>query len=161
MTTEEIIKEMRKLATSKKIGEQACICAEAANRLEELKQEIQISRKLEENRNERMLDLDKKIQDPSKKRIVKNVMKPLRSFAREDQNLYVTGFDYDTTPCVLEIRKELLNGGIGDYFVYDLIVLSDGTYVAQIGMSNIILKTWIEKYNCRNALHILGEKGLL
>ena len=160
MTTEEIINELRKLAKSKHLGEQACICAEAAGRLEELEQEIRISRRLEKNRNERVSGFEtEKVQ--IKKQVMKNIMKPLRSFVKEDHKLYVTGFDYDTTPCVLDIREDLLAGSIGDYFVYDLTILSDDVYIAQIGISCIILKTWIKKYKCREAMYILKESGLL
>ena len=41
--TKDLIKELRILEKSSKLGEQACICGEAANRLEELLQEIEIS----------------------------------------------------------------------------------------------------------------------
>ena len=45
--TKDLIKELRILEKSSKLGKQACICGEAANRLEELLQEIEISRRLE------------------------------------------------------------------------------------------------------------------
>ena len=47
METKELIKELRILEKSSKLGEQACICGEAASRLEELQQEIEIARRLE------------------------------------------------------------------------------------------------------------------
>ena len=49
METKELIKELRILEKSSKLGEQACICGEAASRLEELQQEIEIARRLEKN----------------------------------------------------------------------------------------------------------------
>ena len=49
METKDLIKELRILEKSSKLGEQACICGEAANRLEELLQEIEISRRLEKS----------------------------------------------------------------------------------------------------------------
>ena len=49
--TKDLIKELRILEKSSKLGEQACICGEAANRLEELLQEIEISRRLEKSEN--------------------------------------------------------------------------------------------------------------
>lgn len=162
MTTEEIIEEMRKLSEAKVLGDKACFCAEAANRLEELQQEVNITRRLEKIRNEKN-DLDNQFmrQDQQKNQIMKNVRKPLRSLLKEGRILYVTGFDYDITPCVLEIDEKFLQGSIGDYFVYDLIGLGNGIFIAQIDLSNLILKTWVQKYGCREVYYTLKEKGLL
>ena len=56
METKDLIKELRILEKSSKLGEQACICGEAANRLEELLQEIEISRTLEKSENHKEND---------------------------------------------------------------------------------------------------------
>lgn len=162
MTTDEIIKEMRRLSELKLLGEQACFCAEAANRLEELQQEVTITRRLEKIRNKKTgLDKNFMQQDKKKNQIIKNLKKPLRSLLKEGRTFYVTGFDYDITPCILQIDEKLLQGSIGDYFVYDLIKLEDGIFIAQIDLSNLILKTWVQKYGCREVYYTLKEKGLL
>ena len=54
METKELIKELRILEKSSKLGERACICGEAANRLEELQQEIEIARRLEKIKDRRL-----------------------------------------------------------------------------------------------------------
>lgn len=162
MTTDEIIKEMRRLSELKLLGEQACFCAEAANRLEELQQEVNISRRLEKIRNEKnSLDNQLMQRNQQENQIIKNVKKPLRSLLKEGHILYVTGFDYDITPCILKIDERLLQGSIGDYFVYDLIKLKDDIFIAQIDLSNLILRTWVQKYGCREVYYTLKEKGLL
>lgn len=162
MTIEEIIEEMRKLSESKVLRDQACFCAEAANRLEELQQEINIARRLENARNGKNDSDDPLMRKNQQKcQIIKNVKKPLRSLLKEWNQIYITGFDHDINPCVLEIDEKLLQGFVGDYFVYDLIGLGNGIFIAQIDFSNLILKTWVQKYRCREVYYTLKEKGLL
>lgn len=163
MTTEEIIEEMRKLSEAKVLGDKACFCAEAANRLEELQQEVNIARRLEKIKNEKKDSKQKGLltHDQRQNQVFKNVKKPLRSLLKEGHQIYITGFDYDITPCVLKIDENLLQGSIGDYFVYDLIGLGNGIFIAQIDLSNLILKTWVQKYGCREVYYTLKEKGLL
>lgn len=88
-------------------------------------------------------------------------MKPLKSLLEDDRKLYITGFDYEITPCILDVDESLLNGWVGDYFVHDLMILKNDIYVAQIDLSNLVLKTWVQKYGCKEALYTLKEKGLL
>ena len=64
--TKDLIKELRILEKSSKLGEQACICGEAANRLEELLQEIEISRRLEKSENHKENDDRKQLLSKNK-----------------------------------------------------------------------------------------------
>ena len=66
METKDLIKELRILEKSSKLGEQACICGEAANRLEELLQEIEISRRLEKSENHKENDDRKQLLSKNK-----------------------------------------------------------------------------------------------
>ena len=43
-------------------------------------------------------------------------MKSLKSLLKDDRKLYITGFDYEITPCILDVDESLLNGWVGDYF---------------------------------------------
>lgn len=163
METKELIKELRILEKSSKLGEQACICGEAASRLEELQQEIEIARRLEKIKDRRLNSSSNTIfpEDKENSHLVKNVMKPLKSLLEDDRKLYITGFDYEITPCILDVDESLLNGWVGDYFVHDLMILKNDIYVAQIDLSNLVLKTWVQKYGCKEALYTLKEKRLL
>lgn len=163
METKELIKELRILEKSSKLGEQACICGEAASRLEELQQEIEIARRLEKIKDRRLNFSSNTIlsEDKEKNHLVKNVMKSLKSLLKDDRKLYITGFDYEITPCILDVDESLLNGWVGDYFVHDLMILKNDIYVAQIDLSNLVLKTWVQKYGCKEALYTLKEKRLL
>ena len=100
-------------------------------------------------------------EDKENSHLVKNVMKPLKSLLEDDRKLYITGFDYEITPCILDVDESLLNGWVGDYFVHDLMILKNDIYVAQIDLSNLVLKTWVQKYGCKEALYTLKEKRLL
>ena len=152
METKELIKELRILEKSSKLGEQACICGEAASRLEELQQEIEIARRLEKIKDRRLNPSSDTIlsEDKENSHLVKNVMKPLKSLLEDDRNLYI-----------LDVDESLLNGWVGDYFVHDLMILKNDIYVAQIDLSNLVLKTWVQKYGCKEALYTLKEKRLL
>ena len=165
METKELIKELRILEKSSKLGEQACICGEAASRLEELQQEIEIAQKLKDSNPERNEKNKNKKQllseDKKKTHLLKNVMKPLRSFLKPGRKLYITGFNYDDVSYVLDIDEKYIQGSIGDYFVTDLMILDPNTYIAQINFSNWILKTWEKKYGCKEVQYTLKEKGLL
>ena len=91
METKDLIKELRILEKSSKLGEQACICGEAANRLEELLQEIEISRRLEKSENHKENDDRKQLLSKNKKKmeVKKNVLKPLQFiFEVRKKNLY-------------------------------------------------------------------------
>lgn len=163
METKELIKELRILEKSSKLGEQACICGEAASRLEELQQEIEIARRLESMKDRRSKPVSNTIlsEDKEKNHMIKNVMQPLKLLLKEGRKVYVTGFDYEITPCILDVNESLLTGSIGDYFVHDLMILTNDIYVAQIDLSNLVLKTWVQKYGCKEALYTLREKGLM
>lgn len=163
METKELIKQLRILEKSSKLGEQACICGEAANRLEELQQEIEIARRLESMKDRRSKSVSNTIlpEGKEKNHMIKNVMQPLKSLLKEGRKVYVTGFDYEITPCILDVNESLLTGSIGDYFVHDLMVLKNDIYIAQIDLSNLVLKTWVQKYGCKEALYTLKEKGLM
>lgn len=132
--TKDLIKELRILEKSSKLGEQACICGEAANRLEELLQKMEVK---------------------------KNVLKPLQSFLKSGRKIYITGFDYDEMSYVLDIDDKYLNDFVGDYTVFDLMILDANTYIAQLNFSYFILRTWKSKYHCKEVKYSLEEKGLL
>ena len=123
--TKDLIKELRILEKSSKLGEQACICGEAANRLEELLQEIEISRRLEKSENHKENDDRKQLLSKNKKKmeVKKNVLKPLQSFLKSGRKIYITGFDYDEMSYVLDIDDKYLNDFVGDYTVFDLMIL--------------------------------------
>ena len=123
--TKDLIKELRILEKSSKLGEQACICGEAANRLEELLQEIEISRRLEKSENHKENDDRKQLLSKNKKKmeVKKNVLKPLQSFLKSGRKIYITGFDYDEMSYVLDIDDKYLNDFVGDYTVFDFMIL--------------------------------------
>lgn len=79
-------------------------------------------------------------------------MKPLKKFYEKyGERVYVTGFGvgYSTDmPCILKIEQESIDKGLGDYFVYKYLELNDGSCIAQIDISCIILKTWPKKISC-------------
>lgn len=50
--------------------------------------------------------------------------------------------------CILKIEQESIDKGLGDYFVYKYLELNDGSCIAQIDISCIILKTWPKKISC-------------
>lgn len=151
------------LEKSSKLGEQACICGEAANRLEELLQEIEISRRLEKSENHKENDDRKQLLSKNKKKmeVKKNVLKPLQSFLKSGRKIYITGFDYDEMSYVLDIDDKYLNDFVGDYTVFDLMILDANTYIAQLNFSYFILRTWKSKYHCKEVKYSLEEKGLL
>lgn len=161
--TKDLIKELRILEKSSKLGEQACICGEAANRLEELLQEIEISRRLEKSENHKENDDRKQLLSKNKKKmeVKKNVLKPLQSFLKSGRKIYITGFDYDEMSYVLDIDDKYLNDFVGDYTVFDLMILDANTYIAQLNFSYFILRTWKSKYHCKEVKYLLEEKGLL
>ena len=130
---------------------------------QELQQEIEIARRLEKIKDRRLNSSSNTIlsEDKEKNHLVKNVMKSLKSLLKDDRKLYITGFDYEITPCILDVDESLLNGWVGDYFVHDLMILKNDIYVAQIDLSNLVLKTWVQKYGCKEALYTLKEKRLL
>ena len=122
-----------------------------------------IARRLEKIKDRRLNSSSNTIlsEDKEKNHLVKNVMKSLKSLLKDDRKLYITGFDYEITPCILDVDESLLNGWVGDYFVHDLMILKNDIYVAQIDLSNLVLKTWVQKYGCKEALYTLKEKRLL
>ena len=79
-------------------------------------------------------------------------MKPLKKFYEKyGERVYVTGFGvgYSTDmPCILKIERASIDKGLGDYFVYKYLELNDGSCIAQIDISCIILKTWPKKFSC-------------
>ena len=133
METKDLIKELRILEKSSKLGEQACICGEAANRLEELLQEIEISRRLEKSENHKENDDRKQLLSKNKKKmeVKKNVLKPLQSFLKSGRKIYITGFEYDEMSYVLHIDDKYLNDFVGDYTVFDLMILDANTYIVK------------------------------
>ena len=134
--TKDLIKELRILEKSSKLGEQACICGEAANRLEELLQEIEISRRLEKSENHKENDDRKQLLSKNKKKmeVKKNVLKPLQSFLKSGRKIYITGFDYDEMSYVLDIDDKYLNDFVGDYLVNSASDLVQDNYDEKKGL---------------------------
>ena len=149
--TKDLIKELRILEKSSKLG------------LEELLQEIEISRRLEKSENHKENDDRKQLLSKNKKKmeVKKNVLKPLQSFLKSGRKIYITGFDYDEMSYVLDIDDKYLNDFVGDYTVFDLMILDANTYIAQLNFSYFILRTWKSKYHCKEVKYSLEEKGLL
>lgn len=96
-----------------------------------------------------------------KMEVKKNVLKPLQSFLKSGRKIYITGFDYDEMSYVLDIDDKYLNDFVGDYTVFDLMILDANTYIAQLNFSYFILRTWKSKYHCKEVKYSLEEKGLL
>ena len=96
METKDLIKELRILEKSSKLGEQACICGEAANRLEELLQEIEISRRLEKSENHKENDDRKQLLSKNKKKmevkIIQGNKSVLGAFHRKVKKLRVAAY---------------------------------------------------------------------
>ena len=72
-------------------------------------------------------------------------------YEKYGERVYVTGFGvgYSTDmPCILKIEQASIDKGLGDYFVYKYLELNDGSCIAQIDISCIILKTWPKKFSC-------------
>ena len=94
--TKDLIKELRILEKSSKLGEQACICGEAANRLEELLQEIEISRRLEKSENHKENDDRKQLLSKNKKKmevkIIQGNKSVLGAFHRKVKKLRVAAY---------------------------------------------------------------------
>ena len=89
------------------------------------------------------------------------LLKPLQSFLKSGRKIYITGFDYDEMSYVLDIDDKYLNDFVGDYTVFDLMILDANTYIAQLNFSYFILRTWKSKYHCKEVKYSLEEKGLL
>ena len=96
METKDLIKELRILEKSSKLGEQACICGEAANRLEELLQEIEISRRLEKSENHKENDDRKQLLSKNKKKmevkIIQGNKSVLGAFHKKVKKLRVAAY---------------------------------------------------------------------
>lgn len=60
-----------------------------------------------------------------------------------------------------DIDDKYLNDFVGDYTVFDLMILDANTYIAQLNFSYFILRTWKSKYHCKEVKYSLEEKGLL
>lgn len=67
----------------------------------------------------------------------------------------------DEMSYVLDIDDKYLNDFVGDYTVFDLMILDANTYIAQLNFSYFILRTWKSKYHCKEVKYSLEEKGLL
>ena len=148
--TKDLIKELRILEKSSKLGEQACICG-----LYGTSERCGADHKENDDRKQ-LLSKNKK-----KMEVKKNVLKPLQSFLKSGRKIYITGFDYDEMSYVLDIDDKYLNDFVGDYTVFDLMILDANTYIAQLNFSYFILRTWKSKYHCKEVKYSLEEKGLL
>lgn len=118
---------------------------------------------LEKSENHKENDDRKQLLSKNKKKmeVKKNVLKPLQSFLKSGRKIYITGFDYDEMSYVLDIDDKYLNDFVGDYTVFDLMILDANTYIAQLNFSYFILRTWKSKYHCKEVKYSLEEKGLL
>ena len=58
-------------------------------------------------------------------------------------------------------KEGIQNDFVGDYTVFDLMILDANTYIAQLNFSYFILRTWKSKYHCKEVKYSLEEKGLL
>lgn len=67
----------------------------------------------------------------------------------------------NTLQLYLDLSESDLNDFVGDYTVFDLMILDANTYIAQLNFSYFILRTWKSKYHCKEVKYSLEEKGLL
>ena len=91
----------------------------------------------------------------------KKIMKPLKTIYKEyDGKVYVTGFgtSYITDmPCILQIDPQSIRNSLGDYFAYELVELRNGSCIAKIDVSCIILKTWTKKFLCKDVTKEINQ----
>lgn len=146
----KIIQELylldRKIQAGEKI-EKTTVCSDAVKALEKA-----FSIQHEPIKIQSKEKTDDRTHGMIKKRM--KIMKPLKSIYKEYQGkVYVTGFGvgYNTDmPCILQIDQKSIDNSLGDYFAYELLELRNGSCIAKIDVSCIILKTWPNKFLCKD-----------